>query len=64
MLGDCPKCWEHLCHCGYQYRNMIPDDRIHFAAVMLGIPKHAVEETLAGIIPETHPLKEKDDGKA
>jgi hypothetical protein len=20
-LGDCPKCWDGMCSCGYEYRN-------------------------------------------
>lgn len=58
MLTDCEKCWEHLCHCGYQYRNMTRHDRVLFAAAILGVPKHSVIETLGGIIPAEHPQKD------
>ncbi len=56
-LSSCEKCWDALCVCGYQYRNLTPETRVAIAAAALGIPLHAVEETLSGVTPTDHPLK-------
>jgi hypothetical protein len=58
-LSSCEKCWDSNCLCGYKYRNDSLEYRINRAAAILGVPVHAIEETLSGIIPQNHPLKGK-----
>ena len=29
-LGDCPKCWDGICSCGYQYKHFKWKDIVYF----------------------------------
>jgi len=52
----CKECENHPCICGYAYKDLELEFRVHIAAAVLGVPIHAISETLGGRIPTTHPL--------
>lgn len=32
MLGDCPKCWDGLCSCGYMFKDWSPHSLVKLVA--------------------------------
>lgn len=58
-MADCPKCWDVLCTCGYEYRNMPLSRRIEIASASLGIDPEELWNIHAAdcIIPNEHPMK-------
>jgi len=55
-LSSCPKCWDVLCCCGWQYRQWKKEDRLYLAASALGV--HIDNLRAAIDVPEKHPLLE------
>lgn len=56
-LSDCPKCWDKLCSCGWEYSHMSKDSRIKYAATILGINTAQIKDKLSKVIPKNHPQK-------
>ena len=54
----CKECENYPCICGDAYKDLELEFRVQIAAAVLGIPIHAISETLNGLIPTTHPLGE------
>lgn len=62
-LASCPKCWDDLCTCGWQWRGMAKQKRMEAAAAILGIPFDTLKtmDCREGIvIPVKHPDADKD----
>ena len=57
-LSDCPKCWDTLCTCGYQYRNHSATD---LSEVVLGMLSYhspeARQEIMTAILDKYPELK-------
>ena len=53
-LSDCPKCWDTLCCCGWEYREWDKDRRIGLAASAWGVNQKDIRALLD--VPEEHPL--------
>lgn len=56
-LSDCLKCWEHMCVCGYEWRNRPRVERLKIAAAILGIAPEVLEQLVGERTPEIHPMK-------
>lgn len=56
--GDCVKCWNTPCTCGYDYRHMTRDERIKLAAVILGVNQEMIIKCMIDVIHKEHPMKE------
>ena len=58
-LTDCPKCWNGICDCGYEYRNWTTSRRRSLCAAILGIDVSYLEDL---DIPTLHPHCEDQTG--
>lgn len=57
-LASCPKCWDDLCKCGYQYAKWPKDARIKQAAAVLGMDVTVLENFIYGVVPDNHSQKD------
>jgi tRNA G10 N-methylase Trm11 len=40
-MGDCPKCWDEICSCGYEYRDFSEEDMLYFLKGLVRYNKYA-----------------------
>jgi hypothetical protein len=40
-MGDCPKCWDGICSCGYEYRDFSEEDMLYFLKGLSKYNKYA-----------------------
>lgn len=59
-MGNCPKCWDHFCSCGYEYRKWGYERRVELASVALGVSMELLKDTLGRSIPSKHPKYEEE----
>ena len=53
-MSDCPKCWDTLCACGWEYRTWSKAKREDLAASALGVSVEKLRSVIT--TPEHHPL--------
>lgn len=51
--NECPECFEKVCICGAQYRDLSPERKLQLAAAVLGMKQDDLKNRLADVSRES-----------